>query len=267
MPKTLTDEQVTHFREDGYLVVPNLLSTEEVTQTRDGFTRLVREADEKGKHPTGLHIDFERAFDTSGKTAEQRELGLRKLQSFAERDAFFWSQVTHPRIVALLNDVLGPGAQMLQSMALVKPPEIGIAKQWHQDVAYFDVEPKEEVLGLWIAIDDATLDNGCMEVVPGSHKLGLVQHVQGQTGWKLPDSTVELYRDRIVKLPMKAGSALLFSSLAFHFTDHNRSKQRRRALQYHYVSARTHPTATGGWLKLWPLNLPHPPLAPAMAGR
>lgn len=238
MPKTLTPGQLAQFHDEGYIVVPDLLSAEEVEQTRAGFTRLVREADEKGKHPSGLIVNFESTFDTAGKTAEQREIGLRKLQNFAERDGGFWSQVRHPRILAHLHDVLGEGPKLLQSMALVKPPEIGIAKDWHQDCAYFPIAPLEEVVGFWIAIDDATLDNGCMELVPRSHKLGLVQHVQGPTGWRLPDSTVELYRDRVRRFPMKAGSALLFSSLVFHFTDHNRSKTRRRALQYHYTSHR-----------------------------
>lgn len=265
MPSTLSDEQLRQFREEGYLVIPDLLSPQEVQKTREGFTRLISEAGPEGKHPSGLIVNYEKSFDLTGKTAEQREIGLRKLQNFAERDAKFWDQVRHPRITALLDDVLGPGAQLLQSMALVKPPEIGVAKDWHQDVAYFPVTPLNEVVGFWIAIDDATLENGCMEVVPRSHKLGLVQHVQGPTGWRLPDPTVALYRDRVLKLPMKAGSSLLFSSLVFHFTDHNRSKLRRRALQYHYVSARTRAVNPESFIRLYDLKQPSPPLAPAMS--
>lgn len=265
MPSTLSDEQLRQFREEGYLVIPDLLTAQEVQKTRDGFTRLVSEAGAEGKHPSGLIVNYEKSYDLTGKTAEQREIGLRKLQNFAERDAMFWDQVRHPRILAMLGDVLGPGAQLLQSMALVKPPEIGVAKDWHQDVAYFPVTPLEEVVGFWIAIDDATLENGCMEIVPRSHKLGLVQHVQGPTGWRLPEPTVALYRDRVLKLPMKAGSSLLFSSLVFHFTDHNRSKLRRRALQYHYVSARTRAVNPDSFVRLHDLKQPTPPLAPAMS--
>ena len=225
---------------DGYMVIEDLLTPSEVDDTRMNLRRLIEEADDNGVHPDpGMIVAFEEAFSLVGKSLDEKELGIRKFQCFAERDTFFWKQVTQSRIREIADEILGSGSRMFQSLALVKPPLIGVAKEWHQDVAYFAVEPKTEVIGIWIALDDATLENGCMQLVPGSHKLGLKEHVQGDTGWQLPDDRIVPVEDQVLKLPMKAGTGLIFNSLTYHYTDHNYSDGRRRAIQYHYVSDAT----------------------------
>ncbi len=72
-----------------------------------------------------------------------------------------------PRLIAILDQLIGPGARMIQDMALMKPPHRGAEKPWHQDNAYFDWTPLDGVLGVWIALDPATVENGCMQIAPG----------------------------------------------------------------------------------------------------
>jgi phytanoyl-CoA hydroxylase len=234
----LSPQQLRSFADDGYIVVPDLLGADEVAAHNANLSRLVRESDDQGRHPApGVSVQFERGFAAAGRSADERELAVRKFFQFGPADPFFWASVRDRRIRDLLDGLLGPGARLLQSMAMVKPPGIGSPKEWHQDIPYFPIGSAADCLGVWIATDDATLENGCIQVVPGSHREGPVPHVEGPTGWRLSDERVAGFADRVRPVPVRAGSALVFSSALFHFSDHNRSPLRRRALQYHYVSA------------------------------
>lgn len=248
-------DHAARFRRDGYVVIPDLLDPTEVATGRADLSRLVREADEFGGSSAGWHLDFEPGQPTAG---ANRELRVRKFRDIGLGDAAFWDLARHRRTLEALGCVIGPGAQLLQTMALVKPPEIGSAKDWHQDIPYFPLEAGTRVIGVWIALDDATPENGCMQVVPGSHHLGPVAHVQGPTGWRLEPALCEHLRPAVVPLPMTAGSALLFDGALLHFTDTNRSRQRRRAVQNHYVPA-TGRIAAGRTGRLFPLDSAVPP--------
>jgi len=119
-------------------------------------------------------------------------------------------------------------------MALIKPPDGGSEKPWHQDKAYFDVALDAPVVGVWIALDEATAENGCMHVVPGSHRGGPVVHFD-RRDWQICDTDVQVDED--VMVPLAPGGALLFDGLVHHGTPPNRSEARRRALQFHYTAA------------------------------
>jgi phytanoyl-CoA hydroxylase len=122
---------------------------------------------------------------------------------------------------------------MIQDMALLKPPHVGREKPWHQDTAYFAMEPLELILGTWTALDAATPANGCMHVVPASHKLGPKPHYH-ERDCQLPDDVVETQQS--IMVPLQPGGVLFFSGLLHHGTPPNRSATRRRALQFHYAS-------------------------------
>lgn len=249
----------------GYRVLPGLLTALEVAACNQ---RLAEYAVRSGELPTladgygnglrsspipgipGASLQYEPGFDPAGKDDLARELGVRKFFQFAQGDQFFWDLLRDPRLLGPVVAVLGDGVQLLQSLALVKPPEIGIPKAWHQDTPYFPISPATETVGLWIALDDATLDNGCMQVVPGSHRQGILPHVQGTTGWMLDPVAAARAQAAAVALPIAAGSALLFDANLLHFTDANRSPRRRRAVQFHFSSAATQ---AGGTLRLEPL--------------
>ena len=123
---------------------------------------------------------------------------------------------------------------MFQDMALIKPPKIGREKPWHQDMAYFNLPLDTVVVGAWIALDEATVANGCMMVVPGSHKNGAVVHFR-RRDWQICDTDV--YLDGAVAAPLKPGGCLFFHGLIHHGTPANLTDTRRRALQFHYRSA------------------------------
>jgi phytanoyl-CoA hydroxylase len=104
----------------------------------------------------------------------------------------------------------------------------------HQDTAYFDWTPLGGIVGAWIALDPATVANGCMQVIPGSHLGGPAPHFHVRD-CQLADDRVAVDRAHVV--PLEPGGVLFFSGLTHHGTPPNLSGDRRRALQYHYAAA------------------------------
>jgi phytanoyl-CoA hydroxylase len=90
------------------------------------------------------------------------------------------------------------------------------------------------ISGVWIALDAATKDNGCMEVVPGSHHGGAAPHVHDNDLSRCAIAEAAVRRDRAVALEMGPGDGLIFHALLHHFTGPNRSNRHRRAIQFHY---------------------------------
>lgn len=167
-------------------------------------------------------------------TLATKELGVRKLFRMARYNDLFRQLAFHPKMVTIATSLLGPDVKLLQSMLLMKPPHFGGVKIWHQDNAYFRLTPND-VFGFWVACDNATAENGCMHVIPGSHTQGIVPHggVGDDYGLLDPPSF-----DRAVAIPLKAGDALVFHGEIFHYTPSNQTPHRRRAVQYHYASSK-----------------------------
>jgi ectoine hydroxylase-related dioxygenase (phytanoyl-CoA dioxygenase family) len=139
----------------------------------------------------------------------------------------------HAVMRGILRKLLGSESNMIQDMALLKPPHVGREKPWHQDNAYFLYQPLNLVIGTWTALDEATAENGCMHVIPGSHLEGPRPHYHDRD-CQLPDEVVKTELDTVV--PLKPGGVLFFNGLIHHGTPPNRSSSRRRALQFHYAS-------------------------------
>ena len=121
-------------------------------------------------------------------------------------------------------------------IALSKPPFIGSEKPWHQDNAYFNWLPLGLVGTVWIALDDATVENGCMHVLPGRHRLDALKHYHTIDCEILPD---RFDRSAAVPVELPAGGAMWFSAMLPHQTPPNRSDQRRRALQFQFRGVET----------------------------
>ena len=115
-------------------------------------------------------------------------------------------------------------------------------------MAYFNLPLDTTVVGVWIALDEATPENGCMMVIPGSHKQGAALHFQ-KRDWQICDTDV--YNDGAVAVPLMPGSLLFFHGLIHHGTPANRSDKRRRALQFHYRAKSVQPTSEADRLAIF----------------
>ena len=157
-----------------------------------------------------------------------------------EHPLFHFFAHEHPKIQGVMSAILGANPILFQDMALVKPPFIGSEKPWHQDDAYFAVTPLDMVCGIWIALDEATAENGCMHVLPGGHLQGPQKHFHDRDCEIMPDRLEKSEASaRAVAVPLPPGGAVFFSGLLPHQTPPNQSPQRRRALQLHYRGAAT----------------------------
>ncbi len=157
---------------------------------------------------------------------------VRKFMGFAGQNPPLGAVAKHPPLLQVVERFLDAPPKLHQDMALVKPPG-GREKPWHQDRAYFNVEAQAPVVGVWIALDEATPQNGCMRLVPRGHKAGPHLHFW-RRDWQICDTDVPLKR---VAAPMAAGDCLLFDSLLPHGTPFNATAASRWALQFHYAAA------------------------------
>ena len=230
----LTSEDVARFQDEGYLAMEGLFSAVEVESCMAALRDVAARRAELGDR---IWVQEEPFFNQGGEDprAADPELRIRKLARFVKVDERLASAAAHPNVVAILDQLIEPGHRLVQDMALMKPPFKGSEKPWHQDNAYFDWTPLDAILGVWIALDPATVENGCMQIVPGSHVEGPARHYHDRD-CQLPDQRVAV--DRIEVVPLKPGGALFFSGLLHHGTPANMSAHRRRALQFHYAAAR-----------------------------
>lgn len=235
---------LAQYAHDGFLAVSQAYSAADTRAALDGLNALVL-----NPAPQGYAIQFEGGRE-AGSTlqGEARLDSVRKLMGFAEADARLRAMAYQPALLDVVERLLGEAPVMIQDMALLKPPRGGREKPWHQDKAYFDYPVATPVVGVWIALDAATVENGCMHVFAGSHRMGPAPHFMIRD-WQLCDADVVGLR--CVAAPLPPGGALLFDGLLQHGTPPNQSLSRRRALQFHYVGAGAQKIPTEERLRLF----------------
>lgn len=260
-PAQLSSDQIERFRADGYLAFDGFLDATRVAEGQAAMTELLRTLVERARggelkldrNPAamrnysgyrimepgadtgvlfepGLEIDLER-MDFAA-----LERSYRKFSTPSKGHGYFARLSADARLMRLLEPLLGPAPILYGDMALCKPPRIGSSKPWHQDSAYFLYEPFDAGVDVWIALDDATIENGCMFVLPGAHHLGPRRH-EHRDDCTVADGRLDL--TQAVPVELKAGGVLLFSVVLPHYTPPNRSERRRRAMQLFYRGAQT----------------------------
>lgn len=249
-PTELSEEQIRLYHQQGFLAFENVLDSNEVERARESVSRLIHHAYRNYRRsrngyrgetfsyqkPDGaFFVQTEPEAPSDFESALELEYKVRKIANYIEEDAFLhYTCMEHPRLRGVLESLVGKNPVHFQNMGLLKPPFGGIEKPWHQDNAYFSVAPLESVIGVWLALDEAKADNGCMHVIPGAHRGGAHVHVHDR------DCEIEarkLATEKAVAIELKPGGALFFYGMLPHMTPVNQSAERRRALQYHYRAA------------------------------
>ncbi|MFP5406317.1 MAG: phytanoyl-CoA dioxygenase family protein, partial [Gammaproteobacteria bacterium] len=145
-----------------------------------------------------------------------------------------------PELVALVESLIGPGVSVYFSQIFFKPPEGGGPKPAHQDNYYFGPNDPEGVVTAWIALDDATLENGCLYFGDGTHRGPVYPHVApaGEPyNLQLPQEILE--RQPMMPAPVMRGGVSFHHGNTFHQSGPNRSMRWRRACALHYVARHT----------------------------
>lgn len=155
------------------------------------------------------------------------------------RDPVFEAFARDDQVLDLIGGLLGPDLDCFLSQFIFKTPG-AYGQPWHQDALYFPFEPDRQ-LGVWLAVTEATLDNGCLHVLPGSHREPVHAHVRDQR----PGSNygyleiVDHDMQAAVPVLMQAGDLLVFHSHLMHRSTDNVSDGIRAAMVYHYSPAGT----------------------------
>lgn len=232
---TLTTEQFEQYQQQGYLLVEDALPADLVERA----THRLREythGDRAGSFASML----EPAVESGEADVEDEGDAVRKFEGLdmvREDDVF--REVAHAdTVVSVAQDLLGPHLKLLRSAAMLKPPRIGSEKGIHQDAAYYPIQPRDHFT-VWLPLDQATPENGCMQVVPGGHLDGLQPHeaVDYATDIVIPESTYD--DEEFVEIPMEPGDALVTHCLTPHRTAPNTTDRWRRALIMSYMHARS----------------------------
>lgn len=220
--KYLTTQQLEFYKENGYIIIEDFLKQ----PARDALlAALDRVVEEKASNLTKDSGGFNLEKKSGGMGGEAIGPGiLRKIQSIVDYCPEFAELAQSDGLLDLVEDLIGPNIYYHSSKLMFKPAKHGGIKPWHQDYAYW-ASTKPEQVTCWLALDDATPDNGCMQLIPGSHKWGLIKHGQSELQVHPKDLPVE---QKLVA-PMKAGSLLCFHVLTFHYSGPNTSDKPRRA--------------------------------------
>ncbi|WP_248897855.1 phytanoyl-CoA dioxygenase family protein [Haloplanus halobius] len=230
----LSDSQFEQYQQDGYVVVEDLLSDPEVERITDRIREYVTGERTETQFDRMLEPDIKPdAFEHEGEPVRKFEgVGL------AREDDVFADLAHHEDILAVIEQLQGPNIDLLRSAAMLKPPQVGSEKKFHQDAAYYPIQPRDHVT-VWIALDEATTDNGCMRVVPGAHTDGLIGHEAIEYDTDITITEREYGLDDTVALPMEPGSVLFQHCLLPHYTAPNTTEQWRRAFILSYMRSRS----------------------------
>ena len=244
---TLSGDELETYHNNGFVVVENLLSGDEVERLRRrlrGYTH--------GKRPAGeLRIQVEPRVQRGELEVAEPGDGIRKVEGLVEGDDLFRGLGLHANIVGIVEQILGPDLKMFRNSLLLKPPEVGSQKGMHQDSPYWPIEPMD-LCSCWFALDDATEENGCLGVIPRWHRKGPLPHVKVTDDYVVEGGHFD-FAD-MVMAPVRAGGGVFFHSLLPHYTAANRSANWRRAIVLSYMSAKSSYTHDGEGPRYFPVK-------------
>ena len=256
----LTDDQRAQYQRDGFLILSGFVDTDACDRLRRRAEELVNEFDPSGLISifstreqnrrsddyflnSGDKIRFffeEEAFLPDGTLKQSKELSINKIgHALHDLDPIFHRFSRHAKVRELATALGFDKPLLLQSMYIFKQPNIGGEVTCHQDSTFLYTEPTE-IAGLWFALEDATIENGCLWAIPGAHRRGLKSRWvrTPSNGMKFDVYDREPWpEDELVPLEVSQGSLILLHGLLPHRSFENRSGRSRHAYTLHLIDA------------------------------
>ncbi len=222
MPESQAD-QVAFFKKHGFLILRQVFNAEELAEMDAEIQRIARDHEKLPKVREGF--DLEPKQD-----AKRGALAFRKIGGITDLSDAFHQAMKQPRILDMLHAIMGPTIQLWRDVVMMKPARVGREKPWHQDSSYWPWEPMSLVSAM-TALDDASPENGCLQVIPDTH-MDVLQHY----GKELMVDIDDQMQKRTMYVPLQRGDTLLFHSLLLHASEPNLSDQDRRVCIVSYKS-------------------------------
>jgi len=216
----LSQEQIDFYCENGYLLVKGVFSKAEAACFRSEAHAIIERL--------SAHASLDATWGAARATSEDaKTTAIFHCHNVQFYSAVLTRMVSDERFTALAAAIMGtPNVQLHHNKLFIKPPEKGSPFPMHQDAPFFEHQKHTMIAGV-VHFDDAPLEKGCIRVVPGSHKLGLIEHLP-EGGWHLPFSQYPI--ESSVPCPAEAGDVLFFSYLTIHGSAINTSNEARTTL-------------------------------------
>ncbi len=228
----LTPAQVDSYAENGYLMVPDALGASEVALLRATVDEIVA-----GAANVTAHTDI---YDLEDGHTPQRPK-VRRLKSPHKHFDYFNQLVRNPRITAILAALLGPNIRLHGAKLNMKSAGYGAPVEWHQDWAFYP-HTNDDVLATGILLDDCSVENGPMLMIPGSHRGRLYDHhSDGAFCGAITGELNQIDFSKAVPMTGKAGSMSIHHARSLHGSAQNTSTQDRRLLLFEYTAADAFP--------------------------
>jgi ectoine hydroxylase-related dioxygenase (phytanoyl-CoA dioxygenase family) len=225
---TITNENIDFYKQYGYLVAPALLAKEDIAEFKKETAAIFR--GERGQVEGMLPVDK----NESDSEVLKKYVAIHFPHKISK---LVYAFLFHQKIVDILVNIVSPNLKSMQSMLFVKGP--GKAGQsWHQDEYYIPTRDKS-LVGAWIAIDDATVENGCLWIIPGRPGW-MMKRVKNESQEYADVDTIDVtdYKDQAIPVEVKSGSVVFFNGYTLHSSLRNKTKDCfRTALVNHYMSA------------------------------
>ena len=229
--------QLDHYQEHGYVVVRDLFKPDELAIWRERFRQIVSGAVPPAE---GMLVMRDVMVAKGAVVVEDPEAQIAKVQDY-ERDEVLFGYARHEGMLEHVEQLIGPDIKSIHTMLINKPPDVDGRHPLHQDLLYFPFRPADGIVASWTALEPCTRENGCLVVIPGSHRGKLLEHEQVDweyvnymyLGVKGVDGEVE--RDH---LEMEPGETVLFHPVLIHGSGQNRTDGYRKAISAHFASAR-----------------------------
>ena len=211
MPKILTQAEIDRFWNEGYCFPFDCLTTEAAAEARARLEAFEAEIDDDiQKHlRVKVHLGF----------------------------MWLWKLAHHPKILDAVEDLIGPNILLYLSTLWFKNAGDGKRVSWHQDSAYYGLEP-HDVVTLWLGFTDSNAENGCVQIIPGTHKEPDYVHVEtyAEDNLLARGQTIEdIDESKAVKLELKAGQFSLHHERLVHGSAPNLSNDRRLGMSFTYL--------------------------------
>ncbi|XP_020696520.1 phytanoyl-CoA dioxygenase [Dendrobium catenatum] len=266
----LSKEQLSSFNSNGFLVIESFYSLEEILEMRsrmvellDGFDASSSASIFSTKNQQKLTDDYffesaekisfffeEKAFGDDGRLRQPKELSINKVgHALHEIDPIFKKFSSSEKISSIFVSLGYKRPAVMQSMYIFKQPGIGGEVVPHQDNSFLYTEPPS-CTGLWLALEDATIINGCLWAIPGSHKNGLVRRfIRDDNGVHFDQCSPFYDQKEFVPLEVKAGTLIVIHGDLIHQSFENKSTTSRHALSLHVVDTDGYKWAKNNWIQ------------------
>ena len=223
----LTDAQVRQYEEDGYLILEGLIPAGRLVRYRSIFDELV----ERSRSLTQSEGHFNLAPDEAGKPIPGR---LHKIQGVGLADERVLELAREPEILDRVESLIGPNIDVFGTKFYPMLVRGATSTGWHQDNHYFGTN-SDRVVSCAIYLEETTRENGCLQVVPGSHRSGdLVEHQSG-AGIYAHGAWTAVREDQAVDVICPPGTVVLFSANLLHGARPNLSSRTSYRTAWHYI--------------------------------